>query len=192
MPRPAPEKIRAFETPESLGFWFKEHHAVERELWVKIYKKQTGILSVTWDEVVIESLCWGWIDGVKQSIDNLAYLQRITPRTARSIWSKRNTEHVERLISEGRMQEPGLEQVLAAKTDGRWDSAYKVSEMEVPPDFVKALDARPDAKTFFDSLPKSSRSVIAVGLTNAKKPETRERRFDQFIDMLERQERPGP
>jgi len=190
MPKPDPEKIRVFETPESLGFWLKKHHAMERELWVKIFKKQAGILSVTWDEVVIESLCWGWIDGVKRSIDNQAYLQRITPRTARSIWSKRNTEHVERLITEGRMREPGLSQVRAAKFDGRWNAAYKVSEMKVPSDFVKALDARPDVKAFFDSLPKSSRSVIAVGLANAKRAETRERRFDKFIDMLVRQERP--
>jgi len=190
MPKPDPEKIRVFETPESLGFWLKKHHVMERELWVKIFKKQTGILSVTWDEVVVESLCWGWIDGVKQSFDNRAYLQRITPRTARSIWSKRNTELAERLIIESRMQEPGLSQVRVAKLDGRWDAAYKVSEMEVPPDFVKALNASPDAKTFFDSLPKSSRSVIAVGLANAKRAETRERRFDKFIDMLVRQERP--
>jgi uncharacterized protein YdeI (YjbR/CyaY-like superfamily) len=190
MPRPDPKLIGAFDTPESLGFWLKEHHATERELWVKIYKKQAGILSVTWDEVVVESLCWGWIDGVKQSIDNRAYLQRITPRTARSIWSKRNTEHVERLITEGRMREPGLSQVRAAKFDGRWSTAYKVSEMKVPSDFVKALDARPDAKAFFDSLPKSSRSVIAVGLASAKKPETRKGRFDRFIDMLVHQQRP--
>ena len=190
MPRPDPEKIRAFETADSFALWLKEHHAVERELWVKIFKKQAGILSVTWDEVVIESLCWGWIDGVKRSIDNQAYLQRITPRTARSIWSKRNTEHVERLITEGRMREPGLSQVRAAKFDGRWNAAYKVSEMKVPSDFVKALDARPDVKAFFDSLPKSSRSVIAVGLASAKRAETRERRFDTFIDMLVRQERP--
>jgi len=190
MPKPDAEKVRAFETPDSLARWLRENHASERELWIKIFKKQTGIQSVTWDEVVIESLCWGWIDGVKQSIDNQAYLQRITPRTARSIWSKRNTELAERLIIESRVHEPGLSQVRAAKLDGRWDAPYKVSEMEVPPDFVKALDARPDAKTFFDSLPKSSRSVIAVGLANAKRAETRERRFDKFIEMLVRQERP--
>ncbi|TYC62496.1 hypothetical protein FMN52_01675 [Marinobacter sp. BW6] len=190
MQKADPEKISAFETPESLACWLKEYHAIERELWVKIYKKQTGILSVNWDEVVVESLCWGWIDGMKQSIDNRAYLQRITPRTARSTWSKRNTEHAERLIIEGRMREPGLSQVRAAKSDGRWSAAYKVSEMRVPPDFVKALEARPDAKAFFDSLPKSSRSLIAVGLASAKRAETRERRFDKFIEMLVRQERP--
>ncbi|WP_421863455.1 YdeI/OmpD-associated family protein [Marinobacter adhaerens] len=190
MLQPALEKIRTFETPNSLARWLKEHHAVERELWVKIFKKQTGILSVTWDEVVIESLCWGWIDGVKRSVDNQAYLQRITPRTARSIWSKRNTELAERLITEGRMREPGLSQVRAAKSDGRWNAAYKVSEMKVPSDFVKALEARPDAKAFFDSLPKSSRSLIAVGLASAKKPETRKGRFDRYIDMLVHKQRP--
>lgn len=117
---PDPERIVAFAKPEDLGRWLMAHNATETELWVKIFKKGTGIPSVTWEDVVIESLCWGWIDGVKKSLDDQAYLQRITPRTPRSNWSKRNTEHVERLINEGRMKESGLAQVLSAKADGRW------------------------------------------------------------------------
>ena len=132
----------------------------------------------------------GWIDGVKKSIDDQAYLQRITPRTARSNWSKRNTEHVERLIGEDRMKESGLVHVRAAKTDGRWENAYVVSEMEVPADFLAALDNQPRVKSFFETLNKSSRYVIAYGLTSAKKPETRQRRFTKYMEMLVHEEKP--
>ncbi len=179
-----------FTASKDFGRWLKENHISESELWVKIFKKKTGIPSVTWDDVVIEALCWGWIDGVKKSIDDQAYLQRVTPRKTRSNWSKRNTEHVERLISEGRMKEPGLVHVRAAKTDGRWESAYTVSEMKVPTDFLLALETKPTAKQFYETLAKSSRSVIAYGLTSAKKPETRQRRFEKYINMLVSEEKP--
>jgi len=190
MPVPDPLRIMTFATPKDLDQWLKVNHVTESELWVKIYKKNTGIQSVTWDEVVIEALCWGWIDGVKKSIDDQAYLQRITPRKARSNWSKRNTEHAERLISEGRMMESGLVHVRAAKADGRWENAYVVSEMEVPEDFLEALESKPNVKQFFETLNKSSRYAIAYGLTSAKKPETRQRRFAKFMNMLVHEEKP--
>ena len=190
MPEPDPLRIMSFATPKDLGEWLKVNHATESELWVKIFKKNTGIQSVTWNDVVIEILCWGWIDGVKKSIDDQAYLQRITPRTARSNWSKRNTEHVERLINEDRMKEPGLVHVRAAKADGRWENAYVVSEIEVPADFIAALENQPIVKQFFETLNKSSRYVIAYGLTSAKKPETRQRRFTKYMTMLAHEEKP--
>ena len=182
--------INSFATPKDLSEWLRLNHAIENELWIKIFKIKSGIASVTWNEVVVESLCWGWIDGIKKSIDEQAYLQRITPRKAGSNWSKRNTEHAERLISEGRMMEAGLAHVRAAKADGRWQNAYVVSEMEVPADFLAALDSKPAAKQFFATLTKSSRYIIAYGLTSAKKPETRQRRFEKFIGMLARAEKP--
>jgi uncharacterized protein YdeI (YjbR/CyaY-like superfamily) len=190
MPDPNPKKIMTFASPKDLGQWLKLNHAKESELWVKIFKKHTGILSVTWDDVVVEMLCWGWIDGIKKSIDDQAYLQRVTPRKVRSNWSKRNREHVERLINEGRMEEPGLVHIRAAKADGRWENAYVASEMKVPTDFLAALEKNPKAKKFFETLTKSSYYVIAHGLTSAKKIETRKRRFTKFIDMLDRQEKP--
>lgn len=190
MPEPDPLGIMTFATPKALGEWLKMNHAIESELWVKIFKKNTGIQSVTWNDVVIEILCWGWIDGVKKSIDDQAYLQRITPRTARSNWSKRNTEHVERLISEDRMNESGLVHVRAAKADGRWENAYVVSKMEVPADFLAALEKKPRVKQFFETLDKSSRYVIAYGLTGAKKAETRQRRFTKYMTMLAHEEKP--
>ena len=190
MPEPDPLKIMTFTTPKDLGEWLKVNHATENELWVKIFKKNTGIQSVTWNDVVIEALCWGWIDGIKKSIDDQAYLQRITPRTARSNWSKRNTEHVERLINENRMKESGLVHVRAAKADDRWANAYVVSEMEVPEDFLAALESKPDVKAFFETLNKSSRYAIAYGLISAKKSDTRIRRFEKFMNMLVHEEKP--
>lgn len=190
MPEPDPLRIMTFATPKDLGEWLKVNHATESELWVKIFKKNTGIQSVTWNDVVIEILCWGWIDGVKKSIDDQAYLQRITPRKKRSNWSKRNTEHAERLINENLMMESGLVHIRAAKADGRWENAYVVSEMEVPEDFLAALESKPNAKEFFGTLNKSSRYIIAYGLISAKKPETRSRRFTKFMNMLVHEEKP--
>lgn len=184
MPKPDPLRILPFSTPKALGEWLSINHVTENELWVKIFKKNSGVQSVTWNDTVIEVLCWGWIDGVKKSIDDQAYLQRITPRTARSNWSKRNTEHVERLIKEDRMKESGLVHVRAAKADGRWENAYVVSEIEVTVDFLTALEDNLSAKQLFETLNKSNRYVIAYGLTSAKKPETRERRFEKYLDML--------
>ena len=192
MPEPTPAKTIAFTSPKDLGKWLKANHATENELWVKIFKKKSGVPSVSWNDVVVETLCWGWIDGVKKSFDDQAYLQRITPRKARSNWSKKNTEHAERLITAGRMEEPGLVQVRAAKVDGRWENAYApASEMKVPADFLAALESRPKAEEFFQTLNKSSQYAIAYGLSTAKRPETRQRRFEKFIGMLDRQEKPG-
>jgi uncharacterized protein YdeI (YjbR/CyaY-like superfamily) len=191
MPKPDPAKMMTFASPKDLSQWLKANHATESELWVKIFKKGAGVSSVSWNQVVIETLCWGWIDGVKKSLDDRAYLQRITPRKARSNWSKKNTEHVERLTIEGQMEEPGLVHVRAAKADGRWENAYSpASEMKVPADFLAALESMPEVKQFFETLNKSNRYVIAYGLTTAKKPETRQRRFEKFMDMLVREEKP--
>jgi len=191
MPIPDTTKILAFPSAQDLHNWLRANHSSESELWVKIYKKGSGIPSVTWNDVVLEALCWGWIDGIKKSLDELSYLQRITPRQSRSIWSRINTEHIERLITEGRMEEPGLVHVRGAKEDGRWDKAYSVSDMEVPADFLAALEHRPKARVFFDTLTKSNRYTIAWGLESAKRPETRQRRFIKFLDMLDREEKPN-
>lgn len=190
MPNPDPTKIMTFEEPQQLGQWLENNHGNETELWIKIFKKHSGVLSVTWDDVVVESLCWGWIDGIKKSVDDQAYLQRITPRKSKSNWSKKNRKHVEELIHLGRMQASGLLHVTAAKVDGRWENAYAVSEMTVPEDFIAALADMPIAKTFYDTLNKSDRCTIAHGLTSAKKADTRARRFTKYIKMLELNEKP--
>lgn len=120
MPEVNSLKIKSFSTSKELGKWLEINHKTESELWIKIFKKNSGIQIVAWNDVVIEVLCWGWIDGIKKSLDKQSYLQRITPRKERSEWSKRNTEHVECLIKEGRMKESGLVHVQSAKADGRY------------------------------------------------------------------------
>lgn len=150
----------------------------------------TGIPSVTWNDVVIEALCWGWIDGIRKSIDDEAYLQRITPRKALSNWSKKNKEHAERLIREGRMTKPGLVHIDAAKADGRWENVYVASKIEVPADFMAEMESRPKARQVFETLTKSSRYVIAYGLTSAKRPETRQKRFKKYMNVLLHEEHP--
>jgi uncharacterized protein YdeI (YjbR/CyaY-like superfamily) len=187
---PNTKDIISFSTPSELHQWLSENHDKEKVLWVKIFKKKTGISSITWDELVIECLCWGWIDGIKKSFDEQSYIQRITPRKTKSIWSKRNTEHVQRLINEGRIKSSGLIQINAAKQDGRWKDAYSVTNVNVPDDFLLALDNHPQEKSFFETLPPSSKAIISHGLTSAKKTETRLRRFNHFMDMLHNKIKP--
>jgi uncharacterized protein YdeI (YjbR/CyaY-like superfamily) len=157
---------------------------------MKIYKKGSGQKTISWNEAVVEALCWGWIDGIKKPLDDQAYLQRFTPRQKGSNWSKRNREHVERLMAAGRMLEPGLIHVRAAQADGRWEAAYApASEMTMPEDFMAALERRPSAKAFFETLNRQNLYAIAYRLQTARKPETRQQRFDHFLTILEKGEK---
>lgn len=190
MPEPDKNHLHTFEYPADLAEWFNQNHEIEQELWIKMFKKGTGIQSINWEEAVIEALCWGWIDGIRKSFDDQAFLQRFTPRRNLSNWSKRNREHVERLITEGRMEEPGLVHVRAARADGRWEAAYAPpSEMTIPDDFLAALKNRPKAKKHFETLNRSGLYLIGYRLATARKPETRQRRFDKFLLMLENGEK---
>ena len=187
--------MQPFETPECFYEWLRHNHNTETELWLKIYKKASGIQSIHWSEAVKMALCWGWIDGIKKSVDGDCYTQRFTPRRAKSIWSKRNTEHVAALIEQGLMQPAGLIHVEAAKVDGRWQAAYSISDgLVMPEDFLAAVEASTknngNTKEFFDTLSKSSRNIIAYGLTSAKREDTRKKRFDKFLAMLEDNVRP--
>ena len=190
MPEPDQTRIHAFENSAAFWQWLECNHAAEPEVWVKIFKNGSGQKTISWNEAVVEALCWGWIDGVKKPFDDQAYLQRFTPRKKGSNWSKRNREHVERLIAEGRMQAPGLAHVRAAQADGRWDAAYApASEMTVPEDFLAALAQRPAAQAFFETLNRQNLYAIAYRLQTARKPETRQKRFERFLTMLEKGEK---
>jgi uncharacterized protein YdeI (YjbR/CyaY-like superfamily) len=185
MPDIKENRIHAFRTPVDFNRWLEEHHASEPELWLKIYKKGSGEQTVSWSEAVTEALCWGWIDSVKMPLDDKAYLQRFTPRRKGSDWSKRNREHVEKLVAEGRMREPGLAHVRAAQSDGRWESAYAPSsEMTVPEDFMAALEVLPEAKAFFGTLNRANLYAIAYRLRTTKKAETRRKRFEKLLARL--------
>ena len=177
------KNAKAFET------WLKKNHARSDGLWLKIAKRGAGEPSVTYAEAVEIALCWGWIDGQKKSLDDQHYLQRFTPRRARSIWSKVNVEKVAALIEAGRMQAPGHAQIEAAKADGRWARAYEGSRASVvPDDLLAALEAQPKAKAFFATVNAANRYAVLWRIQTAVKAETRARRIAQLVEMLARGE----
>ena len=179
----------AFAAPAQLDKWLKAHRASEKELWVRVYKKGSGTPSVTWNDCVVVAIAWGWIDGHKKSLDDVSFLQRLTPRRPRSNWSKKNCEHAERMIVEGRMQPAGLAQVEAAKRDGRWESAYAGSaNLVIPDDFLQALKTNRSAKKAFEGLDRKNLFAIYHRLHTAKRPETRQKRIADFIAKLGRGE----
>jgi uncharacterized protein YdeI (YjbR/CyaY-like superfamily) len=166
--------------------WLEEHHATSDGVWVKMAKKGSGIDSVRYPEVLHSALCFGWIDGRRQALDDQWFLQRFTPRRARSRWSRINRDTAERLAAEGRMRPAGAAEVERAKGDGRWDAAYEGQRsITVPDDLQAELDARPQAQAFFDGLSSQNRYAILYRLQDAKRPETRARRLAQFVAMLE-------
>jgi uncharacterized protein YdeI (YjbR/CyaY-like superfamily) len=178
--------VIAFESDADWEAWLEEHHATADGVWVKIAKKGTGIPTVAYPEVLDTALCFGWIDGQRKALDDQYFLQRFTPRRARSRWSQINRDKVEALSKAGRMRPPGIAEVERAKADGRWDAAYaSVRTMEVPADLQRELDARPRAAAFFATLNSQNRYSILYRLHDAKRPETRARRLEKFVAMLE-------
>jgi len=178
-----------FKSAKAFEAWLKKNHAASEGLWLKIAKRGANEPSVTYPEAVEIALCWGWIDGQKKSLDDQHYLQRFTPRRARSVWSKINVEKVQGLIEAGRMQAPGQAQIEAAKADGRWARAYDGARTStVPEDLQAALEAEPLAKAFFAGLNASNRYAILWRIQTAAKAETRARRIEQLVAMLARGE----
>jgi uncharacterized protein YdeI (YjbR/CyaY-like superfamily) len=166
--------------------WLAEHHASSDGVAVKIAKKGSGIASVAYPEVLDIALCFGWIDGRRNALDDDLFLQRFTPRRARSRWSRINREKAEALIAAGRMRPAGMAEVERAKSDGRWDAAYEGQRtIAVPDDLQRELDARPEAAAFFATLSSQNRYSILYRLHDAKRPETRARRLEKFVAMLE-------
>jgi len=188
MPRHSEEILRFRSSPE-FRKWLAANHRRFDGIWLRIFKKDSGEPTVTYAEALDEALCFGWIDGLKQSHDELSWRQRFTPRRLRSGWSKINTGHAERLIKAGRMRAAGLAQIEAAKKDGRWKAAYdSQSKATFPEDFLAALRRNKKTFAFFESLSKSNRYAIAYRLQTAKKPETKQRRMEMILAMLARGE----
>lgn len=174
-----------FEGPAEFDAWLHENGANETELWLKYAKKASGIKTITYAEALDVALCHGWIDGLTRSIDETYYSQRWTPRTARSKWSKRNCGKVEELIAAGKMLPAGLAEIEKAKADGRWDAAYAgPATIEVPDDLTEALAANPKAAEFFKTLNSQNRYAVLLRIHDAKRPETRQKRIAQFVEML--------
>jgi len=178
-------KIVPFKTSADFRNWLEKNHTNVEGIWMRLYKKASGRTSITYAEALDHALCFGWIDGQKKSHDELSWIQKFTPRRAKSGWSQRNTEHVERLILAGLMMPPGQKVVDEAKVDGRWATAYVSPRNALPPeDFLAALEKNKKAKAFFATLNKANIYSIVYRLQTAKKPETREKRMTAILAML--------
>ena len=170
--------------------WLKANHLASSGIWLQLAKKASGTPSVTYAEAVEIALCYGWIDGQKQSHSEVAWLQKFTPRGKKSIWSKINREKALALIAGNKMQAAGLAEVERARQDGRWEQAYdSPATAAVPPDLQAALDKSRRAKAFFATLESRNRYAILWRVQTAKKPETRAKRIIQCMEMLERGEK---
>jgi len=181
--------IVPFDSAAAFEAWMEAEHDRAPGVWLKIAKKATGIATVTHAEALDVALCFGWIDGQRKGLDDSWFLQRFGPRRPRSTWSKINTEKVAALIAASRMRPAGLAQVEAARADGRWANAYDGQRtITVPPDLRAALDDNPRAAAFFATLRGQNRYAILYRVQDAKRPETRRRRIDRFVQMLARGE----
>ena len=186
---PKPEHVRHFPDRAAFEAWLAANHDREIEIWLKIHKKGSGLPTVTVVEALDVALCWGWIDGLRKSLDDTSFLQRYTPRRPKSRWSQINREHVKRLIADGRMTPHGQKQVDDARADGRWESAYASgSKMEFPADLLAAIEARPKAAKFFQTLNAANRYALVFRTDGMKTAAGREKKIKSFVDMLERGE----
>jgi uncharacterized protein YdeI (YjbR/CyaY-like superfamily) len=186
-------EIVAFASAEAFEAWLGENHAVSPGIWLKLRKKSPGVVALDYARALDVALCYGWIDGQKAAFDDQWWLQRFTPRTARSKWSKVNRDKAAALIEQGRMRPAGQAEVDRAMADGRWEAAYDGSKAAtVPDDLAAALAADPAAAEFFATLDRQNRYAILYRVQDAKRPETRARRIETYVAMLARGEKLHP
>lgn len=175
----------SFDSWQSWESWLEENHASANGVWLKLAKKDSGIASVSYPEALEVAICFGWIDGQKASFDETFWLQRFTPRRPGSKWSKINRDKATRLAEQRRLRAAGLAEVASAKEDGRWDNAYaSQGNMGIPDDLQKRFDENPKARDFFAGLDSTNRYAVLYRIHDAKKPETRARRIEKFVQML--------
>jgi uncharacterized protein YdeI (YjbR/CyaY-like superfamily) len=184
-----PQPLR-FGTPRAFEAWLQENHASCDGVWLLIGKAVAAAPTVSYPDAVEIALCYGWIDGQKKAFDDQHWLQRFTPRRARSLWSRANREKAQALVDSGRMQPAGMAQIERARADGRWEAAYAGARTAVvPPDLQAALDARPEARTFFARLDGANRYAVLWRVQTARRAETRARRIESLVEMLARGEK---
>ncbi|MEV0970778.1 YdeI/OmpD-associated family protein [Microtetraspora glauca] len=182
-----------FPSGDAFEEWLEQEHDRSDGLWVKIAKKGSGIATVSYGEALDVALCFGWIDGQKAAFDETHWLQRFTPRRARSRWSKINCDRVAELAERGLVRPAGLREIERARADGRWDAAYESQRTATVPDDLRvALDASPAAAEFFATLDSRNRYAVLHRVGDAKKPETRARRIEKFVAMLAEQQKIYP
>jgi uncharacterized protein YdeI (YjbR/CyaY-like superfamily) len=181
---------RLFKSKEDWAEWLEKNHGKSAGLWLRLAKKDSGLRTVSYKEALDVALCHGWIDGQKRPENEKSWLQKFVPRSDRSLWSKINREKALVLIASGEMKVAGQQAIQNAKNNGRWEAAYdSPSGANVPSDFQVALDASPRAKTFFETLDRANRYAVLWRIQTVKKVETRARKIQQFIAMLERKEK---
>lgn len=189
---PDPKRIKSFHTEAGFETWLAANHATETELWLKIHRKASGLPTITYAEALDVALCWGWIDGLKKTFDDSSFLQRFTPRRAKSIWSQVNRDHVARLTAAGRMTARGQRCVDAAKADGRWDAAYapirSASRASMPADLLAAIEASPRARQTFQTLGRQNLFALAFRTNNMRTAAGRARKIAALVAMLARGE----
>ncbi len=184
---PDDRPIMSFETAQAFDAWLEQHGGASPGIYIKIAKRDSGILSITYAEALEVALCHGWIDAIRRSYDDKSFLQKYTPRGPRSIWSQINKKKVQVLIKANLMRPAGLAAVKRAKANGQWDKAYApASSIAVPPDLAAALKKNKAAGAFFETLTGSKRYAFLHRLHTAKKEETRAKRLVLFIGMMER------
>ena len=182
--------IISFVSKEEFETWLEQNYMNTKGIWIRLFKKDSGILTVIYKEALDIALCYGWIDGQVKKYDEKSYLQKFTPRRSKSMWSKRNIEHISRLEKEGKMKPSGINEVEKAKKDGRWEKAYhSPTTMVMPKDFLLLLSKNKKAETFYKTLNKANTYAVAWRLQTAKKPETREKRMKIILGMLSRGEK---
>ncbi len=185
--------VVSFKRQKDWESWLDKNHTASAGVWLRLVKKATDPKVLSYAQALEAALCYGWIDGQKQSYDESSWLQKFSPRGAKSGWSKINRAKAEELVKQGKMNPAGLKAIESAKRDGRWDAAYDSSRTAgVPSDFQAKLDASPKAKAFFATLDSANRYAILYRLQTAKKAETRAKRMEQFIEMLEKKQKIHP
>jgi len=189
MPEPNTDTI-APSGPQQWREWLAQHHTTKQSVWLIYYKQGSNIPTVTWSESVDEALCFGWIDGQVKPIDDEKYMRRFSRRKVKSIWSKINKEKVEVLIANGRMTNAGLKSIELAKQNGSWTVLDEAETLIVPEDLITAFDKHPGAQAFFGGLSKSARKSMLQWLTQAKRPETRQKRAEEIARLAAQQQKP--
>lgn len=183
-------KIISFSSRNKWRKWLFRFYAESDGLWIRFYKKNSGIDSINHEEALEEAICFGWIDGQLKKYDENSWIQRFTPRRNKSIWSKQNVERAEKLIKLGKMEPPGLQAINLAKSDGRWNKAYDSHvNMTFPEEFLKELSKNKKSLKFFESLDRNNKYSIAWRLQTAIKPETKKKRMAKILEMLSKGEK---
>ena len=189
---PVPERIRSFRTEAAFERWLSGNHERAPELWIRIYKKSSGVPTITPAEALDIALCWGWIDGIRKSLDDRSFLQRYCPRRPKSVWSEINRDNVSRLIAAGRMTPHGQRQIDAAKADGRWAAAYapirKTTAATIPDDLKAAIEKNPRARRMFNKLGRMNLFALAFRTNHMRTPAGRAKKIAALVDMLARGE----